>query len=335
MKKYLFITIWIISMCCLVSPTKGQSYVLDFDGIDDYIDIGADVGNGIRTIELWFKPGVVIDSSLQVFSSLVVRDDDDFNNDDEYGVIFRPNGGPYPGTMQFFYKYSMNNQSEVYSDTNSWQAQQWYHVAAVVDSITGMALYIDGVKQADTDATFTGPIPADMLNTTLIGNWDPPLNRYFNGRIEDVRFSTDAIYTNNFTPPCPDIVAMPNSKAVWNFNEGTGTIAIDSTGNGYDGTIFSATYVMDSICTKTWISENNDNPKINLYPNPASKEFSIEGDFTLPAVLELYDAMGRKVKKMAIESRPLTIDVSHLSEGLYMWHLYSKSKTVGGKVIIE
>lgn len=71
--------------------------------------------------------------------------------------------------------------------------------------------------------------------------------------------------------------------------------------------------------------------KIMVYPNPAGKEFFIKGNFELPATMELYDIMGRKVKEYKIISTVYKADVSHLAKGLYVWCI----GTARGKVVVE
>lgn len=304
MKKLATLCLFVIAAVSV----QGQKYVLDFDGVDDYVDLGADVGDGIRTIELWFKPNTNIDTTLSEISSLVWRDCCG-NNIDEFELAFMQSTHPQKGKLRFNYLEDANNTYTVASDTNFWYMNQWYHVAAVIDPSTGMSLYIDGLKQAETNAyssatTATGDI-------TAIGRQGFTNARYFNGRIEDVRFSTTALYSSNFAPPCPDIVVAGTSQGVWNFNEGTGTIAIDSTSNGYDGTINGATYVMDSICFTIGINEKSDKTQLSIYPNPTTGQFTVQG---ATGTIEVYDLFGRLV----LTSTEPQVDMSAFPKGVYI-----------------
>lgn len=67
----------------------------------------------------------------------------------------------------------------------------------------------------------------------------------FHGTIDEVRISSIARYTQDFVPPRPDdrFEADDNTLALYHFDEGQGTIAHDSSGNGHDGTIVNAKWV--------------------------------------------------------------------------------------------
>ncbi|MGH7971107.1 MAG: hypothetical protein ACREIC_20485, partial [Limisphaerales bacterium] len=48
-----------------------------------------------------------------------------------------------------------------------------------------------------------------------------------------------------------------NPIALWAFDEGSGTIALDSSGNNHDGTIVGATYVTGRSNTALWFNGSN------------------------------------------------------------------------------
>ena len=73
------------------------------------------------------------------------------------------------------------------------------------------------------------------LKTNSISNW-------FAGTIDELRISKVARYTNDFTPQSrfePDADTM----ALYHFDEGTGDILADSSGNGHHGKIVNAKWV--------------------------------------------------------------------------------------------
>ncbi len=73
-----------------------------------------------------------------------------------------------------------------------------------------------------------------------------------------------------------------------------------------------------------------------IYPNPASEEFYIKGNFKLPATLELYDIMGRKVVVKSLNSNYAKIHINYLSKGIYVYRLISDDGKLGsGKLVIE
>lgn len=98
-------------------------------------------------------------------------------------------------------------------------------------------------------------------------------------------------------------------------------------------------YWGNEIQCQPWANEVNyyeqSNREILLYPNPSIGVLTIQGNYELPAVMELYDITGRKVLQLAINNEQLTIDVSHLSKGLYLYHLTTGTTTARGKVVVE
>ncbi|MCH9029161.1 MAG: T9SS type A sorting domain-containing protein [Bacteroidetes bacterium] len=83
------------------------------------------------------------------------------------------------------------------------------------------------------------------------------------------------------------------------------------------------------------VQENLQHELFKLYPNPASGHFYIQGSFALPAVIELYDMMGRKVYRQQVTSNKQQINVTQLAGGLYVYRLVSGGKIARGKVVVE
>ena len=114
----------------------------------------------------------------------------------------------------------------------------WHHVAFTFDgsTITG---FVDG--ELISSASVSGTLP-DISSPMFIG-WftegTAPQNP-FNGSMDEVRISSVIRYTERFTPTT---TFTPDSDTVgyWKFNEGTGTTAADSSGNGYHGTLAGST----------------------------------------------------------------------------------------------
>ncbi len=158
-----------------------QNKSLDFDGIDDYVDLGSNVCNGMRTIELWFNPSVTIDNTISDFISLAVRNTP--GEIDEMYLAFE-NINPNKGKIRFGRQNS--GTFLIHSDCDTWNANQWYHVAGVFHPTDGLKLYINGVAQNDTDP-HTGA-PGVRPEITSLGSWGDFNGRFFNGKIDEVRF---------------------------------------------------------------------------------------------------------------------------------------------------
>ena len=82
--------IFLLICFCLFINSKGQNPALQFDGVDDHVDIGTNVGNGVRTIEMWFKLDAAITPQLNGFKPLVAREISLSNNTNEFVICFQP-----------------------------------------------------------------------------------------------------------------------------------------------------------------------------------------------------------------------------------------------------
>ncbi len=131
----------------------------------------------------------------------------------------------------------------------------WHHVALTRDESTGdMELYVDG----DQDATGSGPtgsvaMPNDHTPNSTCGpglnesctNSDPYLvigtekhdiqTNGYRGLFACFRVSNNIRYTGStITVPTAPLTADANTVGLWLFNEQSGTVASDSSGNSQD-----------------------------------------------------------------------------------------------------
>lgn len=317
------------------AQTLRPNPILTFDGINDYVDLGPSVGNGIRTIEFWFRPKNLMNSStITEQTALVVRNNGLTLNEHEFTVYF----SPVNGKINFDLEDHLGNIYHVFSNSTSWNAGQWYHVAAVVDASLGMMLFIDGIKQTQTNpyAQATGTIN----KITTVARWGDLSIRYFAGSINDLRFSTDAIYTNNFIPPCPDLKATTSTKALWNFNEGIGSIATDSSFNSFNGQTVGAVWDTTTICPDTTNIEDDPNETIsnllNIYPNPSDGYFYFEllNQNITNSNLLIYNSLGQIVLEQKHDGYFFELNLKHVAAGIYYYRLIdSNNNTFVGKIV--
>jgi hydrogenase maturation factor HypE len=121
--------------------------------------------------------------------------------------------------------------------TTSLPVNTWTHVAATYDG-SAVRLFVNGVPTASVPAS--GLIDAST-NPLRIGG-DAVWGDYFQGRIDEVRvydkpLTQAEIQKDMNTPIERGLVAA------YNFDEGTGTVAADASGNGRTGTVAGATWV--------------------------------------------------------------------------------------------
>lgn len=120
--------------------------------------------------------------------------------------------------------------------------KSWVHVVATYDGAT-MKMYVNGVLQsATTSSAFTiRNQDGDLGLGCSDGGSDKIVGRLDDTRIYGRAF-TAAEATGLYYGIEPD---NTNLKAWWKFDEGSGTSAIDSSGNSNAGTITTATYSTD------------------------------------------------------------------------------------------
>ena len=145
---------------------------LQFDGINDYVNVpdsnSLDLSNRF-TFALWLKPSQLLNGSS--------GRKDMFQKFLSYWLILN-----YPandGKLAFV----LNSGSpSVKSITSSWNANQWYHIAATYDGVT-MKLYINGVLEGSAPSAF---LPANNGNPLQIGG-NSAQGFWFPGAMDDVR----------------------------------------------------------------------------------------------------------------------------------------------------
>lgn len=327
------ISIFLFFLCSLTS--YAQTPILEFDGVDDYVGFGTDAAMNARTVEFWFKLNNDVDQSLQneifLFGTEITGD----NLDEWHITLTRANTVNPPGTLRFAYVVAPGQVSQVYSDSTSWDADRWYHVAVVIDQAQGLMMFVDGVKQNEVEPNFTSALMPNGANVEAGRHLN--YNRYFEGAMDDLRTSSQALYLNDFTPPCPDLTVEPSTIGLWNFNEGSGSTTNDASGNNYNGQIFGATWNTADVC-RSMNTADKAFTDFNYYPNPSSGLVYFEGINidTEHITIVVYDAQGKTIIRKKTETNELSIDLSDENPGIYSFQIISKSSSLhSGRIIKE
>lgn len=129
---------------------------------------------------------------------------------------------------------SANSTTVVFN--NTWHNLIW------VDNAGTAALYVDGVLDA-TSFNYT-PTGAVTVNRTAAGALlRAASSAFFAGNIDEVVTGTGALSGGDISAIQTHV--YPTATIKWLFDEGSGTTATDTSGNGRDGTITNATYTTD------------------------------------------------------------------------------------------
>jgi hypothetical protein len=183
------------------------------------------------TIEFWFNPTETIDDTLAETVNLVTK----FNlssydeNTEEWNIhgfnigIFASDGRMY------LYVPTGNVYGMVATTTDSWVANTWYHVVAVIDPTRGLELWINGVKEG-FDVTKT-TLPSNGNNYDFYVGcywWDG--SYAFTGKIDELRVSSIARTTGEIAAAYNSgsglaLTTDSDTLALYHFNETSGTVA--------------------------------------------------------------------------------------------------------------
>ncbi|MFN9561045.1 MAG: LamG-like jellyroll fold domain-containing protein, partial [Dolichospermum sp.] len=209
------------------------NFGLSFNGVDNYVEIphSAALSLNTFTLEAWVNQTQIKGDWQPIITK-------EANNGYEvnYGLYIEPNGS----RLDFAFQDSNGNWRYIYPSQASLTLNQLTHVAATYDGAK-LSLYING--QLDTSVDWVGT-PLQNNYPVKIGRelnaWNP-----FAGQIDDVRIW-------NVARTQTEIQANYNQQLVgnetglagyWNFNEPSGSTALDKTINGNNGNIIGATHV--------------------------------------------------------------------------------------------
>ena len=219
-----------------------NNYSMNFDGVDDYIQLGnaSFLPNNSFTISTWFNSLGVTSGTDDIFVSDASWSTYTIRMGPQGNISFRiqPNAGSGGGVTVI----ETSGNGINYSDGN------WHHLTCTWDG-NNMAVYINGLLFSQVSTSFNS-VGFTNDNAT-IGSYpliSPSTNEeFFNGKLDDFQIWNIALSEQDIQQymNCPPTGNETGLVAYWNFEEGSGTTALDLTSNGNDGTINGATYSTD------------------------------------------------------------------------------------------
>ena len=281
-----------------------------------HVDLGSSVGNGIRSIEMWFKIRSPFTSSSSEGMTLIARNSG-VGELGEFHLLL----SAFPGSSGhlIFARRIGATLHQVNSDQNVWSANGWYHVAAVIDPVGGMWLYVDGVKQNDSALSTE---PTDFRSeTTTLGRWGDLSIRYLDGFIDEVRIWSRPLDQSEIVQNSCSLVDPAQDSgliAYWRFNEGSGSVGVDESGNGNSATLVEVSYLQETYCNQTTIASPEAQMQV-VFPNPVHRS----GVIRLPVRSNqlgaycIIDGSGSSVVRGRYEGSLLNLEPFQLASGIY------------------
>ena len=188
------------------------------DGFEDYMETHATGGlnsaNPSFTAEAWFYP-----YSLNHNGWI-------FGRNNNWFVLIHSDG-----TMNYAINY--NEQWNIPANV---QTNKWQHVALTYDG-SMMKFYFDG--QLLHEVGYTEPI-MQHSDPVVVGLDAINPSNFFHGILDDIRISNVALEPHEFLNS--HLLVQKETLAHWTFDEGTGTVANDVSGNDRDGTLNNGAY---------------------------------------------------------------------------------------------
>lgn len=144
------------------------------------------------------------------------------------------------GTNNFWFRVGGSGGTTV-QGTTIWNLNTWYHVALVRNS-GSCKMYVNGTNEGST-ATFTTNLASRQIG---IGRITYAGTRCMPGNIDEVRISSVARYTSNFTAPSSPFTDDSNTLSLLHWHDYSGTTVYDDNSSGrssLDYTIYGGAYI--------------------------------------------------------------------------------------------
>ncbi|MFL5774008.1 MAG: LamG-like jellyroll fold domain-containing protein [Flavisolibacter sp.] len=261
MRKFYIIVFSVLIFSTNAARAQSPGTHLSYDGAFNYLTMPPDIVknlNGSFTIEayVYWRGG-----SPWWSNSLLWHRIFDFGTDQHNYAFLVPQSN-YNSRSGAMFAITLpgtpSDVSQVIQSDNPLPQNVWTHIAVTLDATTNTGnLYINGVLDPTATTTgFTfrlsdlGSTPNDWLGKSEFAG-SPSFDPYFNGDIDEFRISDVVRYTSTFTPPIFEFTTDPNTVALYHFDEGSGQLTSDASGN-FPQAILGTDVSVDPTTDPTW-----------------------------------------------------------------------------------
>ena len=225
--------------------TGSINYVLDLDGTNDYVSLPNSINMGTTdfTLSIWLKT-------------------DDTSSRQH---VFQQTGSDANRVMAINVDGSLQSRLGGTGDDHdsgvNLSVDTWYHIVLVHDnSANTLKWYVNGTEQ-NTNTSVN--IPSNT-GTFYLGTNSDADNKYFNGRIDEVRIWNDVRTAAEIADNKDDELVGNESGLVayYKMSDGTGTTLTDNSSNSNNGTLTNMT---TSGGSSDWVTSNAPIAYDNVY----------------------------------------------------------------------
>jgi photosystem II stability/assembly factor-like uncharacterized protein len=256
-----------------MSSSQNNNYALQFDGIDDEVNMGfssiLDITGDI-TISVWYK-------TVSPYWGALVCNHRHISPDNGYELC---SSSLYAEGGFVFFECALNDSFTGQKDRLSTNAVfndgQWHYITAVYtpNGYSRVKIFVDGIEQTGYYHSPGVPLPAIGATPGYpfrVGAANS--QAFFDGVIDEVSIWNVAwtqaeVQANMFSKVS---AYEPGLVGYWSFNEGAGDTAYDYSGNGNHGAIHGATWVPSTAPTS--LSFFFANPNIAYLNHPLFTSF--------------------------------------------------------------
>lgn len=239
----------LICVLCQTVPVRADEpgFGLLFDGSGDYVTMGPAAGLGTATFTLecwlnWDGAGQSVSTGGVTAIPLVAK-----GREESDGGWFDMNYflgiDPDTGVLVVDFEDVADGGNHPLAGVTEIRPDIWHHAAATFDGTT-LRLFLNG--DLEDYASLVDEPCSHSLQHFAVGstaNSSGTMAGYFSGLIDEVRIWDYArMQAEIETGIEQEIVSADGLLGRWGFNEGSGNTACDSSGAGYDGTIFGASF---------------------------------------------------------------------------------------------
>lgn len=204
---------------------------LQFNGINQNVDCGTSAGldMGVQdfTVSAWVKMG----TNQTSYPTFVSKGG---NSSSTAGYWFYLSGSYLKLAISDGASRIVASSGAVSINDNA-----WHHVAVSVSRYGNATFYIDGENKGEYDVSqFAGKLVSNSSRSLTIASLGTSSTTYFNGLLDDLKVFKRSL-TSMEISTLANLDASNNLLSHWAFDENSGTVAVDSSGNQFNGSLLN------------------------------------------------------------------------------------------------